>query len=180
MIKELRKHETEFAIELTASVEKRIKERRQVKHATLLAYLENPNFLHASVQFDKVLPYSSKADITKLMKDLYIRLFGGPSEEEQSQEPERETPIPAPQPPKRTKSQELREFKESEVNKAPDPSPEAFTSSSSRALAAVKSAMKTYETERKRPEMLDKVRDLLTGKIFFKNIYPSSQFHFGL
>ena len=77
------------------------------------------------------------------MKDLYIRLFCGEkaSEEEQSEEPEPEPPIPAPQPPKRHKSQELREFKESEVNKAPDPSPEAFTSSSSRVLAAVKSAV---------------------------------------
>ena len=64
-----------------------------------------------------------------------------------------------PQPPKRNKSQELREFKESEVMRAPDPSPESFTSSSSRVLAAIRNAMKTYEAERKRPEMLDKVMD---------------------
>ena len=155
MVKELREQETDFGIELATSVENRIHQRRQVKHATLLAYLENPIFLHASVQFDKVLPYSSKTAITALMKDLYIRLFG---EEKQSEEPANEAVTPnagedadlTPQPPKRNKSQELREFKELEVMRAPDPSPESFTSSSSsssRVLAAIRNEMKTWKEE---------------------------------
>ena len=166
MIRELRKLDTEFGMALTASVEKRINERRLAGLSTLQAYLENPQFLDHTIGEPKLLEYANKTAITTLIKDIYMRLFMDEedneegeeedSDEENSQEGNSGTDAEmGPTPPKRSRSNELREFKAARTT--------TFTSAtlrkstSSRVLAAIKSEMKVFETNGKRPEMLDKV-----------------------
>ena len=164
----MRKLDSGFGIALTASVEDRIKQRRQVKLSTLIAYLEDPKFLDVGMTFDRVLPYSSKTTITTLTKDVYIRMFydhegpadqnvpgensDGPSTEQSQTVSETE---PQPQPPQRRKSQDLRDYKAAK-KKRPNSIADSFTTSSTRVKKAIENEMKTFELTGKRPEMLEK------------------------
>ena len=165
MVKELRKLETNFGIDLAASVEYRINERRLAALSTLQAYLENPHFIAGSLDDPRVLTYANKTAITTLAKDIYIRLFGREDIdeeviEENSHEGNSGSDADAtPPPPKKSRSfdrsNDLRDFKATRTS-GYTPAP-IRTTSSSRVLAAIKSDMKYFEANGKRPEKLDQV-----------------------
>ena len=161
MVLELRQLKSYFGMELAASVEYRIEERRLEKLSTLQAYLENPHFFDPELAAERLLPYASKNVMTNQIRDIVMRLF---NEEDEKDEETEQIPtggtkeseqIVSPLPPKRKKSQELRDFKESRKNKTVSPGSSVTTSA--KALTAIKNDMKTFELKGKRPEMLDQV-----------------------
>ena len=158
MLKELRKLTSTISIELEASLEKRIKERRQPKLATLLAYLEDPGFFDASNSFDRVLQYASKTAIITVAKDIYMRLY---NEEKNSVSPEStaelgaSTDDPQPTPPKRKPSDSLRDYKT-----VPKVDAGSSLSSSNDVKKAMEKAFKYFESTGERPRMLEQVQCL--------------------
>ena len=167
MLRELRKLTSEFGKTLTESVENRIESRRQMKLSTLLAYLINPSFLDGSNSFGRQLPYASKYAITKLATDLYIRLFveeAQPSQDQSHQQEnsnadqsqtESET---GPPPPKKSRSNELRDFKATDLQHS---TPRSYTSSSASIKRDIEYEMKSLEKFGRRQEKLEKVYQAL-------------------
>ena len=78
MLAKLRPLKTPLGKSLAFEVEYRIKERRNKGISTLLAYLDDPNFLNTLK--NPILDYSSKAEIEKVAQGLLSRLY--PSEQD--------------------------------------------------------------------------------------------------
>ena len=73
MIEELLEQNSEFSRKLLDSLRNRIIDRRNVKMATLMAYLEDCRF--PDTTDDLHMTYSTKNDIAVTAKDLLERLF---------------------------------------------------------------------------------------------------------
>ena len=76
MLNKLNQQNTDFAKEICAALEKRIKQRRLQDVSSLLAYLEDPHFLVPTIHSTRFLQYTTNKDVlAKLARDLILRLF---------------------------------------------------------------------------------------------------------
>ena len=155
-ITELRKLHTTISYRLEIALENRISERRLKVESTLLGYLKNPKFLHDG---EKVLTYANKSEITKLARDLYIRLFlkDSPIHDEQS-EPQvgsiDEEQNEGPTPPKKSRSNELWALLDKSRQKSEVNCGKTTTKTPASVLNDIKKEMQLFEARGQRPGML--------------------------
>ena len=158
MIGDLLKLESEFARKLLDSVKNRIIDRRNMKTSTLMAYLQDPRFLDTTESLH--MTYATHEEIAGEARDLLKRLY---PEEPANQGPttEKETVVESAQPPKRQGSENA--YKRSmcdrlSENKAKRSQGKALISVT--ALLKIKKDMDSYEASGKRPDSLQKVREI--------------------
>ena len=180
MIKELSQLDSPFARRLNGAVQERIEQRRLPILSTLMAYLENPNFLHGTKNLH--LKYAGKNDITKAIRDLIIDLKFDQEPESDHDAATEQDPDDMPPPPKRKRpnqsfAQKLADRlakRNAEIN-AEDEDDSGIS------LNSIRKAMKKYEVSGKRPKLLEKVYQALcsipptsTGKMSLVSLYNLS------
>ena len=165
MFEELRELTSPFGVLLKQAIEDRIEERRTnrlMELSTLLAYLEDRNFL--TTTHDKILLYADKRDIAKVARDLYMRLFPvneQPDSSVQAPEPTEDVTVEGPTPPKRSLSQKWKEREAMyETSRKTDSNPRPVSAlSSANLLKEINKDMKEYEKSGQRSDMLEQVND---------------------
>ena len=157
MIGELLELDSEFSRKLLDSLRNRIIERRNVKMATLMAYLQDCRFLDVTVNLH--MSYATKNDIAVLAKDLYVRLYPEP-QADNNDEPRNPEPTDLdPPPPKRPFAKKLHnQLKENKIKRA-----QSKAAVSSTALFQIWKDMESYEATGKRPENLQQIHDALSS-----------------
>ena len=159
MIERLENLDSEISKKLLFAIKYRIIERRQKVVATLIAYLEDPNFLNTTS--GKHLDYSTHDEIAKKAKELFLRHFpplAPPVVEDDPDEPEpidpvELDPIIQPPPPKRSCSDCSDDLNECLEKGKPKPLPPKSTTS----IDDIKEDMSSFERSGERPTSLEKV-----------------------
>ena len=152
MFKKLTKLNTEFAGRLLFALKCRILERRHKIVSTLLAYLEDPNFLETTE--GKELAYADHGEIANEAARILVRLFPTPvneaRDEEDPDDPELVV-VETAAPPVRSDSDDFKDV----AYKHEPTAPQCVRSTTP--LEVIERAMSEYETSGERPTSLQKV-----------------------
>ena len=149
-----------FANRLNGAIQTRIEQRRLNTLSTLMAFLENPNFLDSIKNLH--LQYGSRNDMIQAAKELLIDLKLDQDEESEQvdsqdkEHPETEPMETVPTPPERSFSDEL----DDHLDKR-DAQCNLGAQESSITLASIRKDFKKYEGTGSRPKTLEKVYQAL-------------------